>query len=424
MKRRQFDIILYWLKEISLHGIVITLAFSRLNFNSICIIALLFTWLVDRGMWVKLKTIFSNTIFIASALYFLLHLVGIFYTEDRFQGWKHMESKVGFLIIPAMLCSGFINVVERKQLMKTFVVALTASALYCLIVSAFRYSESGNSELLFYHNLVSPVEHHAIYFSVLVFIALAFLTLPENRLSFFPRNRLLLSVWIAFLLVFQVLLSSKLMISITFVFLIYVVTRQIRSTYSKRYGYLLLSGLVLLFLLVVTIKNPVRDRFKDVLSGNLAMIEQEKFNTNTYFTGFQFRVLAWRITYEILESNHAFLVGVGPADAQNELVKKYLEMDMYPGDPGRGDIGFLGYNCHNQFLQTSLQSGIIGLVVLIFWCYAMIRKTIRVKKGLLSTLIIMLFAFFFIESVFERQYGVLIACFFPLLYMYARPKAE
>jgi O-antigen ligase len=87
---------------------------------------------------------------------------------------------------------------------------------------------------------------------------------------------------------------------------------------------------------------------------------------------------------------------------------------MYVGEPARGDQGYLGYNTHNQFLETLLKTGVGGLVVLLFLCFSLIKMAWQKKKKELSFIIALLLAWLFTESVLERQYGILIITFFPL----------
>ena len=94
-------------------------------------------------------------------------------------------------------------------------------------------------------------------------------------------------------------------------------------------------------------------------------------------------------------------------------------MGLYSGLESRGDKGYLEFNCHNQFLQSSLQSGIPGLVVFLIWLVVFLQRVIRKRHNVLAWMAIMILAFFLTESVFERQYGMILTTLFPLLYLYS-----
>jgi O-antigen ligase len=88
---------------------------------------------------------------------------------------------------------------------------------------------------------------------------------------------------------------------------------------------------------------------------------------------------------------------------------------MYQGN-GRDDTqGYLVFNCHNVFLQTALESGLIGLFILISIIVIFIVQAIQRRRR--STLIFFtaILAFCFTESVLSSQYTILLFMFFPLL---------
>jgi O-antigen ligase len=131
-------------------------------------------------------------------------------------------------------------------------------------------------------------------------------------------------------------------------------------------------------------------------------------------------VIQWRLVPEILQEKKRWLVGVSPGDAQNELDNKYKQYNFYQGNSQTGDTGFLGYNTHNQFLQCLLQSGIIGLLTLLYLCYALIRVATKAHLPELWLVTILLLAFFFTEAVLQNQKGIVSFTFFPLFMYYSK----
>jgi len=160
----------------------------------------------------------------------------------------------------------------------------------------------------------------------------------------------------------------------------------------------------------------VSRRFYDIVRGNISIVRQDSFKPGDYFNGLQFRLLQWRFVPEILTENGRWWIGISPGDAQSYLNEKYLSKNMYSGDSAKGTRGYLVYNTHNQFLQTLLQTGIIGLVVLFATCLCMLKMAIEQKSRLTIFITIALLAWLFAESPFETQYGIMIFTFFPMLF--------
>ena len=95
---------------------------------------------------------------------------------------------------------------------------------------------------------------------------------------------------------------------------------------------------MLLVVIIISSNNPVHKRFID-LKGDIELLKREKYDAGTYFNGWQFRLLLWRVTYEIIIDKHAWLMGVGYTDAQAILAEKYRDLGLYAGGKNPEDQG-------------------------------------------------------------------------------------
>jgi O-antigen ligase len=110
-----------------------------------------------------------------------------------------------------------------------------------------------------------------------------------------------------------------------------------------------------------------------------------------------------------MAGENAWLTGTGIDKRQETLDGYYTRYGIYTGNPDLGDTGYLGYNFHNQFLETMVGSGIPGLVLLL----AIIPGILFRKKRaffLPFSFYIITFIFFMTESVLERQAGLVFFC--------------
>lgn len=357
----------------------------------------------------------AETFFIAGCvLCFLLQVISLAYTQNQQEGWIHIRLKSGLVITPlAVYCSGYINKATGKKLLFYFCIILAIASLYCLIATLFRYVQSGNSSLFFYHQLVSPLEQHAVYFSLFVFMAIVYLLESLREEINHTRKQYYIAFTIYFS-IFLFLLSSKLVIAFFLIYLLY----YFITVFKRNRQQLISVGLLFIVLLsgavVLTTNNPIGNRFSELLKGNIAQVGQVQYTPADYFNGLQFRVLQWKLVPEILNENKAWLTGVGAGDAQDYLDRKYISKNMYTGDIQRNDHGFLGYNTHNQFLQSLLETGIMGLLVFLFTCFFLLKMLLQKKQAEAAFIISLLLVYSFIESVFETQYGIIIFTFLPL----------
>ena len=223
------------------------------------------------------------------------------------------------------------------------------------------------------------------------------------------------------------LLSSKLVIVFLLGYLAVYGFNLLQQKFSTRRAVaIVVMAVALCCSSLLFTQNPVSGRFDDIMHGDVRVITQTSFTPNDYFNGVQFRLLQWRFVKEILQENRAWLLGVSPARAQQLLDQKYISTHMYTGS-GRagGDThGYLGYNTHNQFLESLLQTGLVGLLCFLGICAEMIGMAVRQKNKLLTALVALLLAYTFGDAVLETQYGLVLFLFLPLFFFYGQKDKE
>jgi O-antigen ligase len=410
--------VLSWLVHVLYLVFLASLVLSFRAVSSITIVAIFLAEIIlDKS---ALSCLFQKDIqnlFLAGCfLLFLLQIIALLYTHDIHEGWSNIRIKTGLLITPlAIRISSYINAVTRKKLLSQYCLVLASATFYCLCISFIFYLESHDSSHFFYHSLVKPFNQHAVYFSLLIMVGLIFLLeniIEDDRL--FPRPFHI--TLIIYLSLFLILLSSKLVIIF---YLLYLFCWFVRVLQNKKIKKLVTSALLIFGILIISLvfatRNPISSRFYEIAEGNIKIVTQDSFKKSDYFNGLQFRLLQWKFVSEILTEKKRWLIGVSPGDAQSILNEKYLSKNMYSGEPATGSRGYLVYNTHNQFLQTVLQNGIIGLLVLLAICFSLLKMVAQNRSWYTGPVILLLLAWLFSEAAFETQYGIMIFTFFPLL---------
>jgi len=187
---------------------------------------------------------------------------------------------------------------------------------------------------------------------------------------------------------------------------------------SKTFITISIIGLIAISTAIFFTRNPISTRFKEIIRTDFSLLEKEKFNPGIYFNGLQFRLLQWKFVPDILNEEKAWLAGLGLGDAQDHLNQKYIAKNMYTGTAERGDKGFIGYNTHDQFLESLLQTGLIGGLLFLMVCWSLITMAWQRKRADLSFVTILLIIYSLSESVFETQYSLFIFLFFPLFFYF------
>jgi len=368
---------------------------------------------VENGIFFNRKL--SNPFFVSCCLLFALEMISVVYSQNKEQAWRNVSGNSQLVVVPFCLLScDYIVEITRKKIMKWYCVVLFAACLFALIRASNIYVTKHDASVLFYHQLVEPYSGHAIQFSILVFVALAFLLENEKN-----RQYLISNIFQKFLIVFfsmmLLLLSSKLVIVFYLGYLLYFLL-VIRRYKIKWIAIGFIAAFFTVCVFVFATNNPMSNRFRDIVYTDFKMLERPKFDPGNYFNGLQFRLLQWRFVPQILTEKKAWATGVGVGDAQQLLDDKYIDENMYTGDAQRGGKGFLGYNTHNEFLQSLLETGIPGLLVYALIGLSLIKMMSVNKRAPFIFISILLLVYSVSESVFESQYSSVIFLFFPLFF--------
>jgi O-antigen ligase len=401
-----------------------SLAFSNRIVNSISTITLAVIIFLHAERMSLFKQAFKDRYFISCLCFLLINMAGLLYTNDSNQNLKEFSIKAGIVAIPFFFCANSCRIgANLRHLMIAFTLCLLATTLYCIFHAFTIYRQHGDSSVFFYHTLLSPFNEHAVYYSFYLLFCIIY-WMEEGMATFkrLQKKIFVVSVLVYFFLVI-ILLSSKIVLGILSVYILYFILSRLIHKQNKKILLPVVAGLGIIVAILVATNNPVKKRFSDITNGTTTLFQQQKFNAGVYFNGLQFRLLTWRFTSEILNEQEAWLLGVSAGDGQAFLRKKYIETNMYTGD-GSNSGGYLLYNCHNIYLQTTLESGIIGLISLLSIIASFLFKLIKSKRKTTLIFFLCMLVFGFTESYLSRQFGIVLFTFLPLLALSAANPPE
>lgn len=352
---------------------------------------------------------------------FLLNLISIVFISGGYKAWNNILLTSGILFLPiAVILSRHFILQDTVFLLRSLFNLLFIACIYCLGMAIIRFINTGDSSVFFYHSLVLPLKYHAVYFSIILFIALVYLA--ENyQIDIFQNIQKFRIVLIFFFSVFLILLSSKLVIGFYTGFLIITFYRSWIKKNQRKQS-LFLIAIFLISLIIVLFSNPVKKRFQEIASGNLSLIQQESFSPGVYFNGLQFRLLQWKFVPEILRERKNWVMGVGSLQSQNILDSEYVRRKMYVGDPNKGDKGLLNYNTHNQLLQSLLENGIVGGIIFLFVIVSIVLMICQKREFAYTSIMLLLILYAFLESMLKTQYGIILLTFLPLFLYHFQKK--
>lgn len=341
---------------------------------------------------VELLGFLEKKVLVTISLYFFIITMILFAMIDDYADLVEIKDYLPFLFYPLIIFS-FKKVITKSKTKRNLCVIYISSALISFICSfiyglwrTFFFEKSINPIYLSYKFLSEPFGVHQIYLSVFYVLAIIFCVdrYVIEKQKFMQKIYIFIAI---ILFIGIVLLSSRTTILASFI----VVLIKFWSLKFLRNNKII-YGLIFLLLLgaIITISTPTLR--KRVLNVNQ--------NLSSY-SGVSFRMKIWDNAVEVYK--HSPIYGYGFTKSQLQLNKQYHKVNFR-----RAILG--NFNAHNQYIQTLLDSGIIGLIsllLMLFSPFLFIRQNTNIK--LFSILIIISLIS---ESFLVRQNGIVFYCLF------------
>lgn len=395
---------------ILLAAIPVSCVFNLMKINSLSIILFVAFSLVAG--WRTRKAMKPDFFKLSYLLYFLVVLSALIHTSNLSLELKNIESKLSLLMLPfAFTLLPFRTVYIRQLVLLCTTIAVLVSSMICLIIAGIYWTKTGDTSHLFYHEFLTPLKHHAVFYSVFVFISLMFFLIETTFINSIQWLKNIKWIIIFYLLLLLFVLSSKMVIVISILLLPAIYLK--RRSWKKWWW--VPASLLVVAIAGLSYKNSISGRFHDLLDTNFTMLKSEVIGKGEYLNGLEFRLLQWRNTYEILNKKDAWWLGLTFSETNKTLYEQYDALQLYGENSATGKTGYYLYDTHNQFLQTTLEFGIIGLLFLLLIYIAVVRLAILRKDKLLFCLAVIFITFSFTDTILERQYGMVLFVFLPLL---------
>lgn len=380
------------------------------NLSSYSIAALILFFFFDKNLRKKIKTV-ELGLYLPFLIYFFLLVVGLIYTSNMDKGIKLLTTSISFLILPLIILTEKISRERIFKILLGYKYWLIALAIYLIIHKLF--IQGGPLWTLTLFTLKTEIGIHQLYFSQFYYLGLLITSYQIIQ----KRKSVFLFLELLFFIFFIILLGSITAIVIT------VATIFILITFFFSKETLLIKSLLILSLLIggffISKTTIVKSKIKklDTIEWSLQKnIEKHK----KFKEGFgkvntlNLRFLKWYSAKEIIEDN--FFTGVGTGDGIDKLVEEYEKIEFKNGIEGR-------LNAHNQYLETFLKLGIFGLMSLLLLIIFALKFALKNQSYFIFFIILFISISFVLESMLERQHGVLFMCFFlPLFYVFDKVK--
>lgn len=335
------------------------------------------------------------------------YVLGLFvwnaFTENTEAGWTDVVLKLSFLAYPLMfgvLQEGFIGKKQIIWILNGFIIITTSSVLFSLAHAAYEYWFHQDTLAFFYARLSFLI--HPSYYALYVNFALIAVLCRLFKISDHEKGVIYIAYWILIpvYIVFLILLESKAgllgLISVMFLSFMHLIFNERNIKHLiKLVGLSFVTVLLTLFLLPQTTERV-----------NQVVESMDKKEDASQHSATAARIYLWKAAYHSILEKPIF--GYSTGDVKEELLRQYeIQQNSRALE--------MNYNSHNQYLQTTVATGVLGLLSLLLLVgFPMIFSFKR--KILFYFLLGFLMAInLVVESMFERQAGVMFYAFFNAL---------
>nr|WP_315224219.1 O-antigen ligase family protein [uncultured Flavobacterium sp.] len=396
-----------------LTAMLITLPMKHIIGSMTCILFLIISFIKAK----KADFLISKTLLFPIVLYVLMALSLIWTINIEFTV-SGLKKEVLIVLIPLAFCVlPKINRDINDRVFNFYSFSMVFFALFYLAKALLKFANSANTNVFFYHELVT-LKLNAIYVAVFASLGMFFFLVKKNK-------SILDQIGFFILIVFIFLLSSKNIIICDFVLIM--VYLFFFSSFSRKIKAATILVIILITTSSVFFIKPVRERFmiefqtifvdsslkktteenqKPIYNISLKQAwSQDKFQQNDFFPGAAFRVFQIRIFKEMLQEESIFFTGFGLDAAQIKIKEKIKEHNLHSS--------YGEFNFHNEYVQLFSELGFFGFLILVSMLFITIRNGIRNKDFVHIAFSVTMIVLFLTESFLSRQRGII---FFIVIY--------
>jgi O-antigen ligase len=383
----KFQILLKDLYFLFLFIVTLTLSATMtpgVQWNSLSIILLGTTWLFRIKKEQLINVLKGNKLFFLFLLLFTINFIGLAYTSNLKNGNHEVEVKLSLIVLPLIILS-----VERLSNKKVnillFTFVLTVMKMIIITLLLIPFHSIGNFGILV-NNLVLHRPYLGMYITLAMSIVL-FSFRWRTKLTWIFSLGLLFFFTLSLIYIQAKMAMVAIILVFPFVFFLLLFN-------NKRYGlifFLFLSTLSVLF--YIYNKSPQVKAFASkAINLNFSITTEANL-----FNSFYMRSISWQCAKETLLKDKNWIVGVGTGDVKDNLRLCYKNKNEY--------LYKTGLNSHNEYLEEWLRHGIIGLLLFIILLFYSLFLSIRKKKYLYTSFIIIFSILSVTEVLLSRQSG-------------------
>jgi O-antigen ligase len=356
------------------------------------------------------ESVMRMTELLFASLIFIVTLISITYSSNQRVGLSIAETRLPLLFLPLLLATKTITYDIRNIFIKHFIYSLLVTMGVTLCIAVYRNILGPGPDIWFnkwyyhYSDLTEPINIDPLYLALFVSFGILILICDEITdygEKIFQKKTYKRAV-IFLLSFFLVLLGSRSIILILLGLTIVVVFSQWQSLGLRKIA---LIGLLLICIVSAAFLSPVtRERFVGLFKA--------KYEFSQYSVD---RFIIWTVAYHYVKEHPSeFVIGKGAGTSEGLMDSLYKKENINWDFEKKS-------NTHNQYLEFALNTGIIGMTVLIVFLVASLMVFLKSQDRLAIVFILLIMLAMVSENYLNRQKGVVFFSMFYSLFWFVKP---
>ena len=333
------------------------------------------------------------------------YLIGTLWTKNEALAFKYLEYKLAFVALPLLLSFRSVKrPLNINVLFFAWIGGVTIASIVGIVNSVMCSSAGGVN--CFFAGFISPI-HHPSYFAAfhLFAMGIAWWGYTKNRKGFKGWWVILFTLFSMTMHLFFLSLAGMLFLIVTMIIaFLYVI--------FKRWGKMAFGIAIITMPIVIVLaftKIPSLESewtsAKFYLDEYLKNPEEFVKGRKGKFAGSEARLVMWTVAGKELGESP---FGVGTANSEEVLEERLIAM-------GHEAFAKEKLNPHNQFLQTGVEIGWLGMFLLVGIIFSSVYLGMKYRNWLLVLLACNLAFNCLFESMLQRQSGIVFYMFWIMI---------
>jgi O-antigen ligase len=348
----------------------------------------------------KVKFTFNFTTFLF-ILFYGLYVFYALYTNHVSDAFRYFENKLTFIVLPLFFFFLPKEKMAFKWTIRGFLIAVCLLALQSFVFSFTNYFKT--HEIASFISTRFSYQHHPSYASV--FYTFALLVSWNQRKKNAENYSLYWLIPFSIIQLFAILACMSLAgLLFLLVFFLAVFIHFLSTKIGKKKTLLFTAISPIVFYVLVLITPPLKSQWDDAKHFTVDFIDNPTTfvsDTTNADNGSSVRLIMWTIATQVLTEHP---LGVGTANVDDYLYTKLTKLKQYK-------LAKKYYNPHNQYLQSGIEIGVIGLAVLLLLLIKATNLAWKQRNYLLLFIVVNLAFNMLFESMLQRQSGIVFYTF-------------